>query len=44
MAQIILFYLLVAMSLFQTMSAVVSYDQAMSQWAYGYDASKQLEN
>jgi hypothetical protein len=44
LAQLILFYLLTATSLSQTMSAVVSYDQAMRQWAYGYDASKQLED
>ena len=40
--QIIIFALMATMSIYQTGFAMINYDSAMNQWAYGYQASREL--
>lgn len=42
--QLILFLVMAASSIYQTTAAIFSYETAMSQWAYGYDATKHLSS
>jgi len=41
-AQLIIFALMATMSIYQTGFAIINYESAMNQWAYGYQASREL--
>jgi len=41
-AQLIIFSLMATMSIYQTGFAMINYESAMNQWAYGYQASREL--
>jgi len=42
--QLILFLTMAASSIYQSIAAIFSYETAMSQWAYGYDATNHLSS